>query len=358
MAEEMSVSVATKKFRDFCVSELNGKCSSKGWTKIDGSRLCNTCARKKRRTLYALINEGSAVYLKCFRASCELKRFATYQDFEDLGFTNKEAIKVLMDRTNRLDIQRFGIDTRPIIVSDRIISREQRDYFKKRTGIELTPSDIFNYRIIPNIHQVMCENFDEDDPILEKFNSMNIRDDKNAVTFATDDYTTLSYRHTSYNQKIIFNTNDEQSNNGYTLIRTDTIKDIKTLVFSEGIFDLINIYNFYGRIDGALYCATLGFQSFHSDIIHWYLQHLDTVDRIIIFADADKELPYGNRTYDDIVIKRLFNNINKEIDLTSVEICLAYNKASKDFGDRSEPINGEVVVFKQKNEPLVINWNN
>lgn len=356
MAEEMSVAVATKKFRDFCVAELHGKCSSKGWTKIDGSRLCSTCARKKRRTLYALINEGSAVYLKCFRASCDLKRFATYQDFDDLGFTNQEAIKVLMDRTNRLDIQKFGVDTRPIIVGDRILSREQRDYFKKRTGLELTTDDIFKYRLIPNIFQVMYENFDDDDPILEKFASMNIREDKLAVTFATDDYTTLSYRHTKYNQKVIFNTNDEQSNNGYTLTRTEDIRDIKTLVFTEGIFDLINVYNFYARIDGALYCATLGFQSFHSDIIHWYLQHLDTVERIIVFADADKELPYGNRTYDDIAIKKLLNNVNKEIDLTSVEIDLVYNKSSKDFGDRSEPIDGEVIVFKQKNEPLKIDW--
>lgn len=344
---EMSVELATKKFRDFCVSELRGRCSSKGWTKIDGSRLCSTCARKKRRTLYALINEGSAVYLKCFRASCDLKRFATYEDFEDLGFTDKEAIKVLMNRTNRIDIREYNTDSRPIYVGDRILSKEQRDYFKKRTKLDLTIEDVYKYRIIPNLFTVMDENFDDDDPIMDKFISMNIQSDKKAIAFATSDYSTVSYRHVFRNQKVIFNLSDNQ-NNGYTLERyAEGSDEIKTLVLSEGIFDMINIYNFYAYIYGAKYIATLGFQSFLSDIVYWYRQHIDTVERLILFVDSDKDLPYGNKTYDKYAVDNLIKNVKKELGEDAFkEIHIVYNTKSKDFGDRSLPIEPKIVTVK------------
>ncbi len=342
----MSVSLATKKFRDFCVAELHGKVGSKGWTKIDGSRLCTTCAKKKRRTLYALINEGSSVFLKCFRASCDLKRFATPQDFDDLGFTDKEAIKVLMNKTNRIDIQSYSTDSRPIIVQDRIISDAQKQYFKKRTGIDLKYEDVFKYRIIPNLHEVITENFDEDDIVMEKFNAMNIKNDKNAVTFATDNYSTVNYRHIFKNQKVIFNLSDGVSNNGYTLEREGE-DGIKTLVFTEGIFDLINVYNFYAYIYGAKYIATMGFQSLHSDIVYWYQQHIDTVERLIIFADSDKDLPYGNKTYDKFAIESMLKAVAFDIGEDAFkEIVIVYNTKSKDFGDRSLPIEPKLITYK------------
>lgn len=344
----MSVELATKKFRDFCVAELHGKLSSKGWTKIDGSRLCSQCARKRRRTLYALINEGSAVYLKCFRASCDLKRFATYEDFQDLGFTDKDAIQVLMDNTNRFDITSYGGDVRPIHVQDRVISQEQSQYFEKRTGIKLKPEDVFKYRIIPNMSEVMYDNFDEDDPILEKFKSMKIHSDKKAITFATHDFATVSYRHVFKNQKVVFNLSDGVSNNGYTLERLDQEHDdIKTLVFTEGVFDLINVYNYYAYIYGAKYIATLGFQSLHSDIVYWYQQYIDTVERLIIFADSDIDLPYGNKTYDKKALDNVLRSVAKDIGEDAFkEIVIVYNTKTKDFGDRSEEIVPKLVQYK------------
>lgn len=345
---EMSIELATKKFRDFCITELNGKVGSKGWTKIDGSRLCTTCAKKKRRTLYALISEGSAVYLKCFRASCDLKRFATYADFNDLGFTDKEAIQVLTDRANRFDITSYGGDIRPIHIQDRIVSVDQILYFKKRTCIDLKPEDVFKYRIIPNLHEVMIDNFDEDDIVLQKFNAMNIKSDKKAITFATHDFATVSYRHITKNQKVIFNLTENVSNNGYVLERpADDGSGVKTLVFTEGIFDLINVYNYYAYIYGAKYIATMGFQSFHSDIVYWYQQHIDTVERLIIFADSDIDLPYGNKSYDKFAIESLIKNVLKDIGEDAFkEIVIVYNTKSKDFGDRSLPIEPKLVQYK------------
>lgn len=346
---EMTVSMAIKKFRDFCLTELHGRCGSKGWTKIDGNRLCSTCGKKRRRTLYALINEGSAVYLKCFRASCELKRFATFEDFIDLGFNDREAIKVLLDKTNRFDIKSYGDSSRPIIVQDRIMSNEQVKYFEARTGIVPKYEDVYKYRIIPNLYSVMTENFDEDDPEITKFNSMNIKDDKNAITFATENYSTVSYRHIFKNQKVIFNlTEINSSNTGYTLERADEdTGEIKTLVFTEGVFDLINVYNFYAYIYGAKYIATMGFQSLHADIVYWYQQYIDTVERLIIFADSDIDLPYGNKMYDKVAIENMLKSVAKDIGEDAFkEIVIVYNTKSKDFGDRQLPIEPKLIQYK------------
>lgn len=349
---DMTLSLAIKRFRDFCVSELHGKPGSKGWTKIDGNRLCKTCGQKRRRTLYALINEDSAVYLKCFRASCNLKRFATYEDFIDLGFNDTEAIKMLVDRSNRMNIHTFSSgDTRPIIIQDRAPSQAQVDYFNKRTGLKLTYNDVFKYRLIPNITETMKENFDEDDPIYEKFIALNLSDDKDAMTFATSDWGTINYRNINKNIKVILNLADNVSNNGYTLERYEEgNENIKTLVFTEGIFDLINVYNFYAYIYGAKYVATMGFQSLKNDIVYWYKQHLDTVERLIIFADSDISLPYGNlKTYDKNAIDGVIRALDEELGEDAFkEIVLVYNSKSKDFGDRSLPIEPKLETLRQR----------
>lgn len=344
---EMSIAVAVKKFRDHCISELDGRMSSKGWIKIDGSRLCMTCARKRRRTLYVMVNEKSPVFLKCFRASCDLKRFATQEDFQLLGFNDNEAISVLINNSNRLNISSYSNDTRPIIVEDRIPSDQQRSYFKTRTKIDLTPDIMFEYRVIPNIYQVMKDNYDDDDELYQKFMSMNILDDKLAITFATDDYGTVSYRHTQKNQKVIFNLNDNP-NTGYVLERHDDEPSVKTLVLCEGIFDLINIHKYFAVIDGAKYIATLGFQSFFHDIVHHYKQHIDSVERLIIFLDSDKELPYGKRTYDKIAVDNLMKRLSYEIGSDAFQvITFVYNSVSKDFGDLSTPIEPKLVEYKK-----------
>ena len=344
--EKMSITLATKKFLDFIHKELNAKGGTKGWYKIDGSRICNECIRHKRRTLYAYVSEGSGVYLKCFRASCELKRFATYNDFVDLGFKDKEAITVLLDRTNKIDIRNYNKSYRPIIISDKRVSKEQRDYFALRTGIQLDDDRVTKYRIIPNVIQMVKENFDEDEPFYGKFFSMGIYGEKSAITFATEDYSTISFRHIKYNKKLVFNTADDVINNGYTLTRGEEDK-IDTLVLTEGVFDLINVYNRYAILDNAKYIATFGYASFFSDVIHWYKQYITSIKRLIIFADSDIEIGFDNFTYD----KKMYNSLFKKLDIeigedAFEEIFVVYNTKSKDFGDISKPIEPVKVKIK------------
>lgn len=345
----MELNLAIKKFRDFCHKELNARGGNKNWYKIDGGRICSECPRHKRRTLYAYIADGSGVYLKCFRASCELKRFATLQDFHDLGFNDEDAIKILLDKSNRSDIRQFSSDNRPIIVSDWIPSKDQAEYFKARTGVKLQNIDhLKTYRLIPNIYQVLTENFDEDEPIFVSLESIGVtKPDKNAMTFATEDFTTFSYRHIKKNNlKLVLNPDKDNVNTGYTLSRTST-GEIKTLVVTEGVFDLINIYTKFGIIDNAKYIATFGFASFESDILYHFKQHIDTVKSLVIFADSDKETPSGQKTYDEQAYRRLIKKFDSVVGQDAFEnIVIVYNTASKDFGDMREPITPKIVEVR------------
>lgn len=339
----MDISLAIKRFRDFCHAELDAKGGAKHWYKIDGSRICNECTRHKRKTLYAYIKEGSGVFLKCFRASCELRRFATLQDFHDLGFHDEEAIKTLLDKSNRSDTRQFSLDKRPIIVSDWMPSKEQLEYFKSRTNIKLRDvAHVQSFRIIPNIYQVLHENFDDDEPIIHASELVGVdKSAKDAITFATEDYSTFSYRHIKQkNKKLVLNPDKDNVNTGYTLTRGN---DVKTLVVTEGVFDLINVYTKYAILDNAKYIATFGFASFVSDIIYHYKQHITSVKSLIIFADSDIKLENGKFTYNKQAYNKLIKTLNDNLGDDAFEnIVIVYNKASKDFGDMRETIQPEI----------------
>lgn len=345
----MELNLAIKKFRDFCHKELNARGGNKNWYKIDGGRICSECPRHKRRTLYAYISDGSGIYLKCFRASCELKRFATLQDFHDLGFNDEEAIKVLLDKSNRSDVRQFSSDSRPIIINDWLPSKEQAEYFKARTNIKLRNVEhVQQYRLIPNIYQVLYDNFDEDEPIIHALQYTGLtKPEKMGITFATDDFATFSYRHIKKNSlKLVLNPDKDNVNTGYTLTRDDG-GEIKTLIVTEGVFDLINIYTKFGVINNAKYIATFGFASFESDILYHFKQHIDTVKSLVLFADSDKVTPTGQKIYDEHAYKRLIKKLDSVVGPDTFEnIIIVYNTASKDFGDMREPITPKIVEVR------------
>lgn len=328
----MELNVALKKLLDFCHKELTAKGGTKGWYKIDGERICNECTRHKRRALYIFIQDGSGVFLKCFRASCDLRRFATVEDFKALGFNNDEAIKAILDKSSRTDMRNFSNSKRPIFINDWIPSKEQLEYFRNRTNIVLkNVQDVQKYRIIPSIMSVLRDNLDEDDEQLTTIEYMGVKADKRAITFATENYSTFSYRHIE-GKKLIFNIDKETSNNGYTLCRGDDPDAVKTLVVCEGVFDLINVYTKYCILNNAKYVATFGFASFVSDIIYHYKQHILSMENLIIFADSDikRENSY---MYDRNTIMNMLKSVKNTIGDVFKNIIVVYNKSSKDFGD-------------------------
>ncbi len=386
----MTLEDAVFKFRRHLEDHYNGKQGSREWMKCDCRTICNACTNKRYKPFYISVTGESPIYMKCFKISSDINRFATPEDFEAFGFTDKEAIKLLVDRNNRVKIKHLDTSTRPIIVNDYIMSSAQQNYWKKRTGKVPDINELAYYRFICDIDSVMNENFEPEsdeyisykatgnywkkrtgkvpdinelayyrficdiDSVMNEnfepesdeyisYKATGIRPGKTGCTFLTSDYGMVSYRGIDDGKKIKFNINSNTSY-GYTLQRGHIVK---SLVIAEGIFDIINIHNIFAYMDEALYCAALGFNSFENDICYWYQQHVDTIEQLIIFADSDIKQSYGHYTYKSFAINNLVKRLKERLGETAFKrIYVCYNAKGKDFGDLSSPIEGERVEIK------------
>ena len=339
----MTLEDAVFKFRRHLEDHYSGKQGSREWMKCDCRTICNACTNKRYKPFYISITGESPIYMKCFKISSDINRFATPEDFEAFGFTDKEAIKLLVDRNNRVKIKHLDTSTRPIIVNDYIMSSAQQNYWKKRTGKVPDINELAYYRFICDIDSVMNENFEPESDEYISYKATGIRPGKTGCTFLTSDYGMVSYRGIDDGKKIKFNINSNTSY-GYTLQRGHIVK---SLVIAEGIFDIINIHNIFAYMDEALYCAALGFNSFENDICYWYQQHVDTIEQLIIFADSDIKQSYGHYTYKSFAINNLVKRLKERLGETAFKrIYVCYNAKGKDFGDLSSPIEGERVEIK------------
>lgn len=330
----MTPELAYKKFREFVKTELRGKGERIGWMKIDGSRICETCRNNERtrhRTaLYIYCHEGHSVYLKCFKASCNLSRRCTYEDFIALGFTDKEVIDVLLDYSNKEVKTTIHTNTSPLVITDTSMTAEQKAYFKSRTGIDITPVTIDTYRIAPNIEQVVRDSFTSSET-QAVYNGCKIRYPKTGICFYTNDYNTFSYRSINGSFKLVFSADSSIKSKGYVLQRGTSVKNI---VVAEGVFDIINIYNYVVTLDDTLYIATFGFEKTLSCIEYWYRQHIESVERLIICADSDISTLNGSFTIDEPIYNKLIKRIYFALGSDAFEhVVIAYNTKSKDFGD-------------------------
>lgn len=339
----MTLEDAVIKFRRHLEDHYNGKQGSREWMKCDCRTICNACTNKKYKPFYISVTGESPIYMKCFKISSDINRFATPADFEAFGFRDTEAIKLLVDRNNRMKIKHLDTSTRPIIVNDYIMSVSQENYWKKRTGKVPDMSELSYYRFICDIDSVMNENFEPESEEYTAYKTTGIRPGKTGCTFLTSDYGMVSYRGIDDGKKIKFNISKNVSH-GYTLKRGE---EVKSIVIAEGIFDIINIYNIFAYMNDALYCASLGFNSFENDICYWYQQHCDTVEQLIIFADSDVKMSYGHFTYKSFAINNLIKRLSERLGEDAFKkIFVCYNAKGKDFGDLSSPIEGERVEIK------------
>lgn len=339
----MTLEDAVLKFRRHLEDHYSGKQGSREWMKCDCRTICNACTNKRYKPFYISVTGESPIYMKCFKISSDINRFATMSDFEAFGFTDTEAIKLLIDRNNRFKIKNLDTNTRPIVINDYILSTTQNSYWKKRLGFNPTLEDIMFYRFIPDIDTVMTDNYEPESEEYMSYKATGIKPGKTGMTFLTTDFGMVSYRGIDDSKKLKFNLSRNTSH-GYTLKRGE---EVKSLVLAEGIFDIINIYNIFARMDNTLYCASLGFNSFENDICHWYQQHIDTVEQLIIFADSDRKLQYGKYTFKDYPINNLIKRLGDRLGEDAFKkIYICYNSKGKDFGDLSSPIEGERIEIK------------
>lgn len=341
----MDLGQSHKLFLDFVRTELNGKGGHyTGWIKIDGSRICNECSRHKRKTLYVMLKEGFRPFLKCFRASCDIKRYITRADFQAFGFNNKEAIKSLLDDTISYNSksERDASTGVPLVITDDVFDRVQQDYFEARTNVILDKNAGIIFRVIPNLAEAIAETYEDNPEIVAKFGETKIKSNKHNITFATENYNMFFYRDIfAKDIKLKFSTGTTEPYRLYTSEKPEY------LIVAEGVFDIINVYTKYAVVDDGVYIATGGAQAIFNEICNTYTQHIETIKNLVIFADSDIKLGENKYTYDKKFYNSLFKRLKETLGENAFQsIYLVYNKKSKDFGDMREEILPDKITIK------------
>lgn len=329
----MTITDAHQEFLDFVRSDLRGKGGHyTNWIRIDGRRICAECQKHKGSALYIHLEEGVHPFLKCFRISCDIRRYMRYDDFINLGYSNIDAIKLLISQDKLDGTKEISLsDEVPLIITDSEFTFNQIAYFRKRTNLNLTDSVATKFRVIPNLYDTIHETFIDDTETLSKFSETKILSHKNAITFTDHDNAMFYYRSVNSDVKLKFNTGVSY---GYTLINGTP----DTIVIAEGIFDIINIYNYYAVMDSAIYIASGGTDSILNDILYYYSKYIDTITRLIIFADSDIKLE-NKRIYNKKFYKSIISRLDNKIGSSAFsEIYIVYNSKGKDFGDMSDDI--------------------
>lgn len=343
----MNVKQAYDLLRVFLVRELSGKIQHNNWIEFRGDRFCEECHKHRRSALYMYVEEGSTLFVKCFRASCNLKRALTAQDLIDLGFKNTEAIKLLINVSERSKFiyKDLEFKVNNIIVTKTRFSEEQENYFYNRTGFMPTKSDMDLFRLIPDIRGLIKDNFITTDnskykdfinnyyKFFSKYNKTEY------ISYFTNDGNKFYFRAIDDETKSIKKGQLVLTDNKsiYSVQRGEIVEN---LVVTEGIFDLINIYKKYHLEDNSLFTSTGGFSAFEYHILTLYKKHMDTIKNLYIYCDSDvyhKDINRYDINFE--MINTLFRNIFKKIPQVAFEkIYLIHNTKAKDFGDMRDDV--------------------
>lgn len=342
----LNIKQAYELLRVFLVRELNGKIQHNNWIEFRGDRFCDECHRHRRSALYMYVEEGSTLFVKCFRASCSLKRAITAQDLIDLGFKNTEAIKLLINSSERSKFVYKDLEFKVnnIIVTKIRFSIEQENYFYKRTGFIPNKSDMDIFRLIPDIRGLIHDNFVTLDGINNKYESFlnnfkkffNKYNKSEYISYFTNDGNKFYFRSIDDNTNSIKKGQLSLTDNKslYTVQKGDIVEN---LVITEGIFDLINVYKSFHIGNNAIFTSTGGFAAFEYHIISLYKKHMDTLKNLYIYCDSDvykEDIDRYDINFE--MLNTMFRNLFKRIPIIAFEkIYIIHNTHSKDFGDLS-----------------------
>lgn len=302
---------------------------------IDGTRVCAECKNHKINPVYIRCNPESPLYLKCFRAGCDNSRKLTEKDLMDMGYTNREAIKLLIKNVKQKSTVFDKGYNEDLYVDHTRITGEQLQYMVDRCKISLTAETIFQYKVIPDLKHTL-EYSSHIKINADKF-SLN---PKNTICFHSDNENKFVCRGIGRDFKLSLTADPDMVGNYYTL---NIGKQNKSVMFvCEGVFDCINVFNMNQNIDkDAVFIATFGFASYKRAIEFYYQKYIDSMEHIILVMDGYK---FGDTySYSIQEVKDLIKSLQESLGKRFVKrIDVIYNSASKDFGDFREPISVEV----------------
>lgn len=267
--------------------------------------------------------------IKCFQPKCDIGGLLKRDHLIKLGVSDLEILNYVSskEKENKKIINKISV-TKLNLKIPLNIKKENKEYFEKRTGLNITEEMIQKYRIIGDIENFINMNKDKID-----YNKMlwklmyNEREGIRYIGFLNDSGTFLNFR--SVNDKIkhikipIIHLPIYVDHKPYSIKRNFNIKKRPYIVIAEGVFDIINIYNYLNNYDGLFLMAGSvgGIWNIFNKISKYYY------DVIWVFIR------------DEGVNIDFFKKIKKYNDYKfKHDAIVIYNEASKDFGEIMKPI--------------------
>lgn len=259
---------------------------------------------------------------------CETCGYVNDKFLHDIGCYDNDVLITVLAGNKEYKKQHKSTDTKKSfdkkIILPKVDSEQSKkciDYFNSRYNSNYDLDTIVDkFKAVVDIDAFVDEN-----NLNINSGYFNLRE---SIGFLSTDKTYIIFRDISGQQQIrYFNLclvgDDMIRNKRYNInVPVDIMKDKITLIMTEGIFDIIGVYNKYYSNDNQydkIFCATCG-KSYTSAIMSFIKKGFLNLD-IIIYSDADVDYKW----YIDKV-----KNAN-EI-LKNQKITIYYNKLDKDYG--------------------------
>lgn len=321
------------------------KISDKGYLNCP----CPVCDKNENRSkdhLYILINDNAPLAYWCFRATCGIKGVVNKSLAKKLGITDEDLLDKIGGESSKKGSRKYKVsyftNGKLKIPSD--VSNEAKDYFYKRTGVDLTNEVSNKFHIFSNLKLFYKLNKEYiDNTNIKKY--IYHHKDKDYIYFLNETCTSVTYRR--------IDDNGDYSKGKINLVSPENIfikhkpysftieegkdynKKGETLFIAEGIFDILNVYFIANKKNIKGTYITSGGNAGMVSIIREFSKFNRNAN-IIIFADNDVPLSFYKKR-----LSKLTNRLN--------EITVYYNEASKDIGDISKPIKlKKYIIYKKK----------
>lgn len=280
----------------------------------------------------------------CFK--CETSGVLNQETFRDLGIFNTELSLSVINanksfRSNK-GIQKVSYKKRKLINTpvDSLASMNAVNYFNNRYGTNFTNEFIVNtFKAVTDPLNFFKEN--------NIFVPNGVFDYSNAIGFISSDSSHIVFRDIGgRSEKRYNNLNIIPNDDVSTISKTynisgniDIMQEKTTLVITEGIFDIIGVYNhFYQNTDNTIFAAACG-KAYNAVILNYIRMGFLNLD-VVIFSDADVNINF---------YKALKNNSPY---LKNSRITVFYNDLydpktgyGKDYGVRKEDIKLKKIII-------------
>lgn len=316
------------------------------------STKCPICdSHSNKRHLDIKLIDNKPITYKCWRASCGVEGQLNREMGRKLGLS-LDLCDTLEDESRKYSKYRVStikyhdrIDTYLLGSVDPVVG----DYFSRRTGNSLHELQD-RFRIVTNITE------------WQRINNVNIKYlyplvkweeiGHKFIYFFNSTFTTIHYRQVNGDKRgritLIKSIDDNIRHKPYFIVRNnpDYVEDDSLernlMILAEGPFDTINSYLLaFPKVNGVFVCAG-GAASMRTIINEFAKYHYRS--RIWIVSDNDVDI--------SLYEKYLLKKVDKRIS----EMCVYYNKLSKDIGNIETGIHLEKTTLKyfdKKKEKLL-----